>query len=102
MEIIMKEKIDKVWVGMVAGVLGSALGFVLFGVGFAMFNHMSFGAFITDIFMKVEDFQSRIVSFSMLIDVILFFVFIRKNYQRFCKGLMAVLVLSVAVVAWLY
>lgn len=98
----MKEKIDKVWVGMVAGVLGSVLGFVLFGFGFAMLNHISFSTFITDIFMKVEDFQSRIVSFSMLIDVILFFVFIRKNYQQFCKGLMAVLVLSVAVVAYLY
>lgn len=98
----MKEKIDKVWVGMIAGVLGSALGFVLFGLGFAIFNHISFGTFITDIFMKVEDFQSRIVSFSMLVDVILFFVFIRKNYQQFCKGLMAVLVLSVAVVAYLY
>lgn len=98
----MKEKIDKVWVGMIAGVLGSALGFLLFGIGFALFNHISCGAFITDIFLKVEDFQSRIVSFSMLVDVILFFVFIRKNYQQFCRGLMAILVLSVAVVAWLY
>jgi hypothetical protein len=102
MEILSKEKIDKIWVGAIAGVLGAVVGFALFGLGFAWFNDITFNAFLDRAFFGVKDFQSRIVTFSMLIDVVLFFFFIRKNYMEFCKGLILVLVLSVVVVAWLY
>ncbi len=87
---------------MIAGLLGAVVGFVGFGFGFAWKNNITFADFIHDVFLGVSDFQSRIVTFSMLIDVILFFFFIRKNYQDFCKGLLAVLVLSVIAVALLY
>lgn len=87
---------------MIAGVLGAIIGFLLFGLGFAIFNDITLSHFITNVFLGVSDFQSRIVTFSMLIDVILFFVFIKKDYQQFCKGLIAILVLSVLAVAWLY
>ena len=97
-----KSTIDNVWIGMIAGVLGAVIGFLLFGVGFAIFNDITLSHFITNVFLGVSDFQSRIVTFSMLIDVILFFVFIKKDYQQFCKGLIAILVLSVLAVAWLY
>lgn len=97
-----KSTIDNVWIGMIAGVLGAIIGFLLFGLGFAIFNDITLSHFITNVFLGVSDFQSRIVTFSMLIDVILFFVFIKKDYQQFCKGLIAILVLSVLAVAWLY
>ncbi len=87
---------------MITGLLGAVVGFVVFGVGFAWKNNITFADFIHDVFLGVSDFQSRIVTFSMLIDVVLFFIFIRKNYQDFCKGLLAVLVLSVIAVALLY
>ena len=97
-----KAFIDRVWVGMVAGILGALVGFGLFGLGFSIVNDITFSAFITDVFLRVQDFQSRIVTISMLIDVVLFFIFIRKNYQQFCRGLIAILVLSVVAVTWLY
>lgn len=90
------------WIGVVSGILGAVVGFCLFGLGFSLYNNISFSKFITDIFLGVSDFQSRIVTFSMLADVILFFIFIRKDYQEFCKGLILVLILSVMAVAWLY
>jgi hypothetical protein len=97
-----KGKLDNIWIGMLAGILGAFLGFVLFGYGFAFINHITFGEFYHGIFLGVQDFQSRIVTFSMLIDVILFFIFMKKDYQQFCKGIIAVLVLAVIAVAWLY
>ncbi len=99
---MIKASINKVWVGIVAGILGAILGFVIFGIGFGLKNDMTFKSFVFDVFLQVTDFQSRIVTFSMLIDVILFFIFIRKDYQEFCKGLLAVLVLSVIAVVVLY
>ncbi len=87
---------------MITGLLGAIVGFAVFGIGFSWKNDISFSYFVHDVFFSVTDFQSRIVTFSMLIDVVLFFIFIRKNYQEFCKGLLAVLVLSVIAVALLY
>jgi hypothetical protein len=97
-----KGKLDNIWIGMLAGLLGALAGFMLFGLGFAYINHISFGEFYHGIFLGVQDFQSRIVTFSMLIDVLLFFFFMKKDYQQFCKGLIAVLVIAVMVVALLY
>ncbi len=98
----MRERYNKVWIGVVLGIVGAILGFLMFGFGFALKEDMTFGEFYRDVFLGVDNFQSRIVTFSMLIDVVLFFLFIRKDYQELCKGIMAVLILAVAVVAWLY
>lgn len=90
------------WLGLALGVLGAIAGFFMFAVGFSLYNHITIKEFITDIFLGVQDFQSRIVTFSMLVDVVMFFILMKKNYFNLCKGIMAVMVVSVAVVAMLY
>ena len=97
-----QKKYDNMWVGLGVGVAGALFGFLIFAAGFSLFNHISIREFITDIFLGVQDFQSRIITFSMLADVVLFFVLLKKNYLNLCKGIMAVMVISVAVVAMLY
>lgn len=99
-----KGKFDHVGFGIAGGLLGALIGFTLFGLGFSWFNEINFSEFVQDVFLgsALQDFQSRIISFSMLFDVILFFFLIRKGYEEFCKGLIVVLVISVAVIAWLY
>lgn len=96
------QRFNKIWVGIILGIIGAFAGFFLFGIGFSIKEEMTFSEFYRDVFLGVDNFQSRIVSFSMLVDVILFYIFMRKDYQELCKGIMAVLILSVAVVAWLY
>jgi len=99
-----KGKFDHAGFGILGGILGAFSGFVLFGVGFSWFNDILFIEFVQDVFLgsALQDFQSRILSFSMLFDVLLFFILVRKGYEEFCKGLIIVLVISVAVIAWLY
>lgn len=96
------KKYDNMWLGLGIGVVGALLGFMIFATGFSLYNKISIGEFVTDIFLGVQDFQSRIVTFSMLVDVILFFVLLKKNYLNLCKGIMAIMVISVAIVAMLY
>ena len=97
-------KLNHVGVGILGGILGALLGFVVFGIFFSWYNEILFSEYVTDVFFSsaLQDFQSRIISFSMLIDVVLFFILIKRGYEEFCKGLIIVLVLSVAVIAWLY
>lgn len=97
-----KERFDKVWVGVLVGLLGAILGFIIFGFVFALKEDMTFYEFYRDVFLGVANFQSRIISFSVLLDIVMFYIFIRKDYQQMCKGIMAVLVLAVIAVAILY
>lgn len=99
-----KGKIDHVGYGILGGILGAVIGFFLFGLGFSWLNEIYMSEFINDVFLgsALQDFQSRILSFSMLLDIVLFFLLIRRGYEEFCKGLIVVLVISVAVIAWMY
>lgn len=98
------KSLNHVGYGIIGGIIGALLGFCIFGLGFSWYNGIFFREFVMDIFLgsALQDFQSRIISFSMLANVVLFFVLIRRGYEEFCKGLIIVLVISVAVIAWLY
>jgi hypothetical protein len=100
----MKSKLNHVGFGILGGIVGAIIGFCIFGLGFSLYNEILFSEFVSDVFLgpALQDFQSRIISFSMLADVVLFFALIRRGYEEFCKGLIIVLVISVAVIAWLY
>ena len=99
-----KSRLNHVGYGIVGGIVGSLIGFCIFGLGFSLFNDITFFEFVSDVFLGpvLQDFQSRIISFSMLLDVLLFFLLIRRGYEEFCKGLIIVVVISVAIIAWLY
>ncbi len=98
------KSLNHVGYGIIGGIVGALLGFCIFGLGFSWYNEILFTEFVMDIFLgsALQDFQSRIISFSMLANVILFFVLIKRGYEEFCKGLIIDLVISVAVIAWLY
>jgi hypothetical protein len=101
---MIRSRLNHAGFGIIGGILGALTGFFIFGLGFSLFNDILLSEFVMDVFFgsALQDFQSRIISFSMLVDVVLFFILIRRGYEEFCKGLIIVLVISVAVIAWLY
>lgn len=98
----MKKRFDTFLFGVLAAVLGAALGFFLFGLFIAEFNGVSFGRFLETLVNGTDYFHDKLVTVSILFDVILFFVMIRKEYYHFCKGILAVVILSVPVAVYLY
>jgi hypothetical protein len=102
MDALKQEKLDKVWVGFVLGLFGAVLGFSVFGMYWCKVNHQEFGYFVKDVFLGTSYFQDKIVTISILIDVLMFYLFMRKNWLQLCKGILAVVILAVPVAIYLY
>jgi hypothetical protein len=103
MGFVTKERFDKVWVGAVLGILGAVTGFMLFGLVWSVGTEHSFTYYIKDVFTGITSmFQDKIVTISILIDVVLFYLFLRKNWYNLCKGLLAMVILSGPVALYLY
>jgi hypothetical protein len=99
---MVNSKFDRVWVGMLVGILGALLGFGIFGLIWAQVNNTDFTFFVEEIFLGMSFYQDKIVTISMLVDVILFAIFLKYHYYRLCKGLVAVMLISVPFIIYLY
>jgi hypothetical protein len=102
MATVKKGKLDTFAFGLAAGILGAAAGFVVFGFLIAQLNGQTFGRFFQTLVQGSDIFHDKLVTVSILFDVILFFVMIRQEYYNFCKGLLAVVIVSVPVAIYLY
>lgn len=99
---VKKGKLDTFAYGLIAGILGAGIGFVVFGFLIAQINGQTFSRFIETLVQGTDIFHDKLVTVSILFDVILFFVMIRKEYYNFCKGLLAVVIVSVPIAIYLY
>jgi hypothetical protein len=97
-----KHKFDHMLWGIAAGILGACLGFLIFGMFIAAVQDVSFGRFIETLVEGTDTFHDKLVTVSILIDVVIFFIMIRKEYYEFCKGILAVVIVSVPVAVYLY
>jgi hypothetical protein len=100
----MKQKLDKVWVGILTGLIGAVAGFFLFGFFFALGSGTSMQYFINNIFLGGGpiSYQDKVVSVSMVMDIVLFFVFMQMHWDKMSKGILAVVISAVPVVVYLY
>lgn len=100
----MKQRWDKAWVGVLVGIIGAAIGFVLFGYYGAATQEVSWTHFIHTVFVdrSMLQFQDKVVTISILLDVVLFFIFMRLEWYNLCKGLLGVVIAAVPVAVYLY
>ncbi|MDZ4750009.1 MAG: hypothetical protein SGI87_00225 [Flavobacteriales bacterium] len=103
MESAVKSKLDNVWIGVGLGIVASILFYFLYAFIWAMINGMTSSEFYDQIFMGFEGyFTSKIITICALSNVILFYIFLKKNYLQLCKGLLAVLVITLPIVIYFY
>lgn len=102
MGVVRKNKFDHILWGIATGIVGAAVGFFLFGMFIASVQDVTFGRFIETLVEGTDTFHDKLVTVSILIDVILFFIMIRKDYYEFCKGLLAVVIIAVPIAVYLY
>ncbi|MFN6380644.1 MAG: hypothetical protein ACK4WD_15300 [Flavobacteriales bacterium] len=102
MELLSKYKLDKFWIGIIVGIVGAIVGFLIFGFFWAMANEVTFSYFFNDVFLGTRFFTDKIVTVSILLDVLLFFIFMRLNWLNMCKGILGVVILAVPVAIYFY
>ncbi len=100
---INKHRLDTVWAGVVLGILGSIAGFFLFGLVFTIGTSTSMSTFFYDLAYGVTAmYQDKVVTVSILTDVVLFYYFLRKEWFQMSRGILFVVMCSVPVALYLY
>jgi hypothetical protein len=98
-----KHKLDRVEIGLLTGILGAALGFIAFWLVFTLGTQTSLFTFIDDLLHGITRYyQDKIVTISILADVVLFFYFIKKEWYNLSRGILMVVILSVPVALYFY
>lgn len=98
----MKNKLNKLWIGVISGILGAIIGFYVFAFGWSFVNDRAVSYFINDVFLNSDLFKDKIVTVSILFDVLLFFLAIRWNMINFAKGVLGVVITSLPIIIYFY
>ena len=91
----MKSKLDSFLVGFIAGIIGTVVGFFLLAWIWAVVNKMSVRYFIDEIFIGSDLFKDKILTVSVLLNVVTFYFANRRGYYAMAKGLLAAVLLVV-------
>lgn len=90
------------WPGFVIGLLAPLLGFVLYGWYWSWKFFRPFTYFVNDVFLATTAFRSSIISLSLIINLIPFYIFIRKERYKSARGVIAAVFLYVPFVVYFY
>lgn len=96
-----RKKYDSLPLGMAVGMVAPVGGFVAYGLFWAWYHHRTLAYFMNDIFLGQPVFQSGIVSLSLIINLLPFFLFIRSERYRSARGVLAALFIYVPLVIYL-
>lgn len=87
--------------GLILGLICPFLGFYIYGTGWALFHGRTFSYFYHYVFVGTPQFQSAIISLSILINLLPFYIFIRTQRLKSAKGVLASLFVYMPVVIYL-
>ncbi len=96
----MQSKLDKSWVGFLAGLISTLLGMFIFAAALAVYDDRS----VWSIFEMVSDnpflLIDKFLTGSVLFDVFIFAVFLRLGWYNFNKGILLCIMLLVPVIIY--
>ena len=93
-------RLNKVYLGFVAGLVGIVLGFFALGFAWSITNGDSITYFINNIAMKSLLYRDSILTVCTLFNIGIFYLALRKEMWKFCRGIMFIILLSVPLIIW--
>ena len=98
----MIKRYDNSWLGAFIGLIGALVGFFIFAFGWGLANDKDVSYFVNQIFFGSELYKDKIITGSILFDVLLFFLFLRWNLNNLAKGVLGVVIVSLPVIIYFY
>ncbi len=87
---------------MLIGIGGDILGFLIYAVAFMLLNDVSFRFFYQELFLKTDLFKAQIFTGSILLNIVLFYIFMRKRRDDINRGLIVVILFTVIAIVYYY
>lgn len=82
------KRYNSVKFGLLIGLIGPVLGFVIYGLYWSWSFHRTFSYFVNDLFIGTPDFRSSIISLSLLMNLLPFFLFLRSDRYKSARGVL--------------
>jgi hypothetical protein len=98
----MSQALKQTFLGILIGVLGNIVGFFIFGLGVCLTQDVSFSFFYNNMFLNTEVFRSQVITGALLVNVILFYFFMRKGFDGINRGIIITILLSVIAIVYYY
>lgn len=96
-----RKKYDELKFGLLIGLFAPVIGFIIYGFSWSMYWNRTFSYFFNDVFLGLQNFQSSILSLSLLMNLLPFFIFIRSERYRSARGVLAAIFVYVPFVVYL-
>src|SRR5690554_3186059 len=94
------KRFDKMWIGMLIGLVMPTVGFAVYGWYWSWKFYRPFSYFVNNIFIETPALRSSILSLSLIINLLPFFVFLRTDRYKSARGVMAAVFLYVPFVIY--
>jgi len=101
MEPMTFHRLNKSSFGFVAGLLGTCLGFAVMTAWWSWANGTSFRYFVHEVFLGSSLYKDSILTISALFNVGLFWMALRGDWDRFARGILMVIFITVPLIIWL-
>lgn len=99
----MSRALRETFLGIFIGLIGNVIGFVLFGLAITLINDgVTFQYFCENMFLKTDVFKSQVLTGALLINVILFYIFMRRGSDGINRGIIITILLSVIGIVYFY
>lgn len=94
------KRFDKTWIGILIGLILPVFGFLIYGWYWSWKFFRPFSYFVNDVFIGTPTFRSSILSLSLLINLVPFFIFLRTDRYKSARGVIAAVFLYVPFVIY--
>lgn len=96
----MSSNISKLFLGILLGIAGNVLGFFIFGLILCWSKDIQFTYFIENMVIGTDIFRSQIITGSLLVNTILFYILMRRGQDDINRGVMVTILLTM--IAFVY
>ena len=87
---------------MLIGVVGDIIGFLLYSTIFVLWKQVSYRFFIEEMLINTDLFRSQILTGAILLNVVLFYIFMRRKMDNINRGLIVVILFTVIAIVYYY